>query len=78
MITSCFAIFCRYEFQTGKGSGNLPHVHSLYSISNDEDKQKIFDKISAMETSFKHENEKFPVKECVDAGKKSRYTDDTK
>ena len=52
----------------GKGSGNLPHIHVLISLEDDEDKEAIFEKISAMGTSFRHENPKFTLDKCLASG----------
>ena len=59
-----YYIYYRYEFQEVRGSGNMPHVHSLYSIDDSEDKQAIFNKIKAMDSMFYWDNETFSVEEC--------------
>ena len=44
-------------------------MHSLYSLAgSDEEKEKIYSKITAMEKSFHFENEKFDANDCVAAG----------
>lgn len=59
----------RYEFQTGLGSGNLPHVHSLYSLEGTkEEKEAIFSKITARQSDFDYKNEKFDANKCAAAG----------
>ena len=64
-----FFLSDRYEFQTGRGSGNLPHIHVLISLEEDQDEEAIFNKISAMSTSFRHENPKFTLEKCLESGK---------
>ena len=61
-------IIFRYEFQTGKGSGNLPHIHCLFSLEDDQDKEEVFRRITAKSTSFEHDNRKFGLEECLNNG----------